>query len=224
MGGVKRKPLKVVVADDHSIMAEGICNLISSDKIKVVATANDGREALEKVEEHSPDLAILDFLMPNLNGLEAFKEIKRKKPGVKVILLTSVSDNDVLEKAQKLGLNGYVLKDNTRKELLEAVKIVMSGKSYISPLIGTRKARHEITMDERAKIMLAVGRLTPMEKKVLELLPKLKTSKKIAQELYLSPLTVQNHRAHICEKLNISGANALLAFATENKALLSSGR
>lgn len=216
----KGNPVRVLIADDHPIMVTGISLVISSKKFSIVGVANDGCEALVKLQDLAPDLAILDLLMPGISGLEITKEIRKRGLKTKVILLTSVTDDEIINTALSDGVDAYVLKEYVVDELLSAVKTVMGGKKYVSGLIAKKILRNTGLYDKKYRPLWEIERLSAMEKKVLLLLPAHKTSKKIASALNLSTLTVQNHRANICQKLGISGYNALLTFAVENKSLL----
>ncbi len=217
---MKSGKIDVLIADDHPIVVEGIKLMVQGYNMQVVATANDGRDALEKILTHKPDIAILDLVMPKMSGIEITRECRKKKIATKVILLTAVLEDEYLDDAVKSGVVGYVLKNNTREELRNAIDYAMEGKIYVSPLIGSKLLANQVMLNGQSKAALLIENLSAMEKKVLALLAMSKTSREIGKELCISTKTVQNHRVRICQKLDLKGANALLSFAVQNKSAL----
>lgn len=211
------KNITVIVADDHPIFRNGLVDVLKSD-FKIAAEAANGIEALECIVRFKPNVAILDIDMPGMNGLEVMKEIKRKNLEVKVIILTMYNEEKMFNKALDLGVCGYILKDSAVTDIRNGVEAVSEGKYYISPSISGYLVKRQSGPSLPGNTGL--DSLTQSEWRILHLISENKTSKQIAEELFISINTVENHRAHICRKLNISGNNALIRFALENKGKL----
>lgn len=214
---------KVLIADDHSLIRQGFVSMLADHKdFEVIAEAGDGLEALNKIRELKPDLAVLDISMPRMNGLDVAREAKKENLGVEFVILTMFKDKEYYDEAIEAGAKGYVLKENSRRDLVTAMSFVSHGMSYVSPMIlkllGDRKQALPAPVVKDIKNIM--DQLTATEKKVLKFISENKTSNEVAEELGISYKTVRAHRNNICAKLNLKGFNALLAFAVENKALL----
>ncbi len=188
--------------------------------MKVIGEVGDGEAAISAIEEQKPDLAILDIDMPGLNGLEVMKALARKKLDLDVIILTMYDDEQMFEKAMELGAMGYVLKESAVNDIVQCIKTVASGKYYISPSISGFLLRERSSPASRDRSLSFLADLTPGERKVLKLVSENKTSRQIADELFISIKTVEHHRSNICKKLNLQGNNALLRFALGNKSII----
>jgi len=210
--------IKIIIADDHHIFRKGILSIINADdSIKVIGEASNGEEALQLIETLKPDIALLDIDMPVLSGLDAARKVKEKKLDTKIVVLTIHKDKEYFDEALDLDIKAYVLKDSIANDLIDCIKQVASGSYYISPsisgyLVETRKPQ---------KNPSPLNNLTASELQILKLLSQNKTSAQIADELFRSIRTIENHRNNICKKLGLSGQNALLLYAVENKKLLS---
>lgn len=203
--------IKVLIADDHKIFRLGLVDIIKGDNSSyVLAEAEDGLQAFNKIKKWNPDIAILDISMPNMNGLEIAREIQKKKIKVEIIILTMHTGEEYFKEAINYGVKGYVLKDNSSNDLLTAIKFVSAGKHFISPALSEYLVKTN-------KEMTSLNNLSTSERRIIKLISKNKTSKKIAGELSISFRTVQNHRANICKKLGLNGSNSLLHFAMQNK-------
>lgn len=209
--------VKILIADDHPIFRGGLKAVIEKEPtFTVVAEADNGAEALVAISDHSPDVAVLDLDMPELDGFQVARRIKDQQIPVRVIVLTMHKDEMHFNKAIDCGVSGYVIKDGAAAEVVGCIKSVMSGKEYFSPVLSTfliERIRKVTSFSTRP----GIGDLTPTERQVLHLLAQLKTSKEIAADLGTSPRTVENHRAHICAKLELQGAHALTKFAIQHK-------
>jgi len=213
--------IKVFVADDHQIFRQGLLKLLETEKsITIVGESGDGLESLRMIKELNPEIAILDISMPNMNGLEIVKQIKKNDLPVEFIILTMYADEEYFNEALDRGVKGYLLKDNAIADLLICVKYVAQGKYYVSPLISEYLLNREDSIKKLRCEYPGLDGLTATEKRILKLIAENKTSKEIAAELYISHRTVQNHRTHICEKLGLKGYNKLLQFALEHKSYL----
>jgi DNA-binding NarL/FixJ family response regulator len=207
--------ISIVIADDHPIFRDGLIARIGIDtSLDVVGEAGTGHEAIALIVKQKPKVAVLDIDMPACNGIEVVRSLKEKMIPVAIIILTMYSDADIFNEAMNLGVKGFILKDNAANDLLVAIKSVAGGIHYITPNIsGLLIKRNEKTVLARNTL----NNITAMERRVLSLIAENKTSKEIAEELFISYKTVENHRSNICAKLKLHGSNALLKFAIENK-------
>ena len=203
--------LKVVLVDDHSIVIEGIKRIIVSDKrYSVVAQLSSGREAIEFARKNTPDIIIMDVSMPDINGNEATLEIKKMKPGIKIIALTMLNDFPSVNKMLECGADGYLIKNIRDAELFTAMELVMGGKIYLSAEIQQVLLRG---LQEQKNI----PQLTTKEKEVLKYIADGLNNKDIASRLYLSEETIRSHRKNIMSKLNIHNSAELVSYALKNK-------
>jgi DNA-binding NarL/FixJ family response regulator len=202
-------PYTIVLVDDHALFRQGIKKIIEEvDDLQVVGEAKDGLELLELLKEMSPALVILDISMPNLRGLEAAREIKGLYPHTKILLLTMHKKKDFLQQGVEAGVDGFLVKEDADTELLQAVQAIRKGEKFYSPLLSTRLAdlaRHRGQADP----------LTKREKEIAKLLAEGKSSKEIAQLLYISIFTVRRHRDNIMRKLDLKGLADLVRYAME---------
>ena len=211
------KEIKVIIADDQPIFRTGLRQIVESEGIKIIAEASNGKEAIEKIKEYKPEIAILDINMPQVDGLGVFNEIRNSKIGTKVIFLTAHENEKIFNKAMDMGAYGYVLKENASLDLIECIKSVSNEIYYVSPsvsnlLINRNKKRREF--EEKNP---GIHSLTEAERKVLKMISEHKSSKEIADEMFISSRTVDKHRENIGNKLSLQGSNAILKFAIENK-------
>jgi DNA-binding NarL/FixJ family response regulator len=206
--------IKIIIADDHPIVRQGLRQAIEQNPdMKVIAEAGDGQAALELVKSLEPQIAILDIDMPQLDGFAVAREINAKNLNTKVIFLTFHGEENYLDAALEAGAMGYVLKDSAITDIVACLKAVTDGQNYISPTLSTyllKRAKHQQTPSE-------IEILSPTERQILRLLAQYKTSKEIAKELFISPHTVNTHRANIALKLNLHGSHALMKFALDHK-------
>ncbi len=213
----ENKQTTILIADDHPVIREGLIKIIEQDNtFKIIARAKEGIEAARLITEERPDLAILDISMPGKNGLDIIREIKDKNQTTQFIILTMYRDEEYFNAAMDLGVKGYLLKDNAVDELISCLKTVADGRHYICPTISEYLLKQNTTLKKTS----VFDNLTSTEIQVLKLISHNKTSKQIAEELFISVRTVQNHRNNICHKLDLHGPNKLLEFALKNKSLL----
>ncbi|HMX28114.1 MAG TPA: response regulator transcription factor, partial [Blastocatellia bacterium] len=187
--------------------------------LTLVAEAEDGESALEKIQSLLPQVAVLDVDMPRKDGLEVARAVKQLRLPVGVILLTMHREERFFNAALDLGVQGYVLKDGAVSEIVNAIRSVAAGQRYITPLL-TDYLLNRRRAGQQAEQTTGLSSLTEAERRVLKLVAEYKTSKEIADELFISVRTVDRHRANIAEKLELKGAHALLQFALEYKAEL----
>ena len=211
--------LKVLIADDHPLYRAGVRQVIEGvPGMDVVAEVGDGETALAAIADLKPDLAILDIRMPRLSGLQVVREMHRRGLATDVICLTMYDDEETFNEAMDLGVMGYVSKESAVDDVVAAIETVARGRHYISPtLMELMVGRsNRAVPQERSRLLL----LSPAERKVLKLIAESKTSKDIAELLFISQRTVDNHRAHMGAKLGIHGSYSLLKFALEHRAKL----
>lgn len=213
--------IRIVLADDHPIVRQGLRTTIEAEpSLKVVAEAGDGRAAVECIQAHGPDVAVIDIAMPGMDGLAVAEEIQRRGIAVKLIVLTIHRDQEVFERATELGVMGYVLKDSALGEIVAGIQSVAAGKCYASAAIAAQIMQRRRRAHELRQQAPSVRDLTPSERQILLLLAEYKTSSEIAEELHISPRTVDTHRTNICAKLDLRGKHALMKFAVCHRAEL----
>lgn len=206
--------IKVMIADDHVMICEGIKQLLEFEgKIEVIAEANDGAECLSILEEQLPEVLLLDINMPNKNGIEVLKEIRKKKMPVKVLILTVHNEVDYLLKAVDIGVDGYLLKNSGSVELIKAITAVLNGESYIQPdLIPMLNSRLIARSESDEKI----NSLTKRELEVLKLVAVGMFNKEIGEAMNISERTVKNHISSIFKKIEVADRTQAAVFAIKN--------
>ena len=206
--------INVLIADDHSLLRQGLKQILElEDDIAVVAQASDGSEAVEMTKAHKPDVILMDINMPGTNGLQAIKEIKKEKINSRIIVLTIHEDREYLFKTLQMGAEGYVLKDAEPSVLIEAIRNVYSGQSYIQPNMTMELVREFNRVTLREKERHDANNLTTRETEVLELIAEGMINKEIAKKLYISEKTVKNHVSSIFRKLNVSDRTQAAIYA-----------
>ena len=202
--------IKVLVVDDHAIMRDGIRALLSlHDDIEIVGEASEGNEAIEKAQKLMPDIIIMDIAMPEMDGLEATRRIKKKNPKAKILILTQHDNREYIISAVKAGVTGYVPKRALGVELISAIHAVRGGESFLYPSAATA-----IIADyKRQAEVEPYDHLTSREREILKLIAEGHTSREIADRLFISLKTVLGHRAKIMEKLDIHNRTELIKYA-----------
>ena len=213
--------IKILIADDHPIFRQGIIKIVEQDQsYEIVAQCGDGNEVIGKIKELNPAIAIIDISMPGMSGLEVLRVSQKERLTTEFIILTMYKDEEYFNEAMNLGVKGYILKDNAAKDLLNCLRAVSQGSHFICPELSNLLLERNAKMQSLVSSTPGLADLTPSEKKILKLIGQNKTSKEIAEELYVSIRTVQNHRNNIAQKLELKGHHKLLQFAIENKAYL----
>lgn len=206
--------IRVLVADDHTIIRSGLRLLLERHSgFEVVGEAADGRQTLELAESLRPDVVVLDIAMPNLNGIEAAKQIAAKLPKVSVIVLSMHSDESYVLRALKAGARGYLLKDSAESDIINAIRAVSQGKAYFSPEISRMLMDDYVRNLQQRGVDDSYDLLTAREREILQLLAEGKTNKEISAILNLSPHTVETHRGNMLQKLNLHSLPELILYA-----------
>ena len=206
--------VRILLADDHTLVRQGLRKLLEErPDWEVIAEAGDGREAVRLAEQHKPDVAILDVAMPLLNGIETTRQITRRVPNTRVLVLSMHADEAYVTQILQAGATGYLLKDSADVDLLKAVGEAARGKSFFSPAIA------RVMLDDYVRQLAEKGitdryeSLSEREREIFQLIAEARTNKEIAALLNVSPSTVETHRAHIMEKLDLHSAAEIVLYA-----------
>ena len=215
------REVTVLIVDDHPLLRHGLREFIGrNSRFQIVGEAADGEEALLQMTCLKPEIVIIDIDLPRLNGLQTIRAIRQLPFPVKVIVLTMYREEDMFNAAMDLGAKAYVLKENAADEIMTALEKVDHDDTFVSALMLGAGQRRGDRVRELLLSKPEIQALTPAERRILKLIGKDYTSKEIAGLLKLSIRTVDNHRQHICNKLNLHGTHSLLKFAIENRTLL----
>ena len=205
--------IKVLIADDHQIMREGLRSMLEKEiDIQVLGEAEDGRMIQRMAREMRPDVIIMDVAMPDLNGIEATRQITAELPGVKIIALSMHDDRRFVLNMLKAGAAGYMLKDCAFKDLAKAIRVVMSHKTFLSPEVADIVVKDYLAASQPSESS-AFNLLSPREREVLQLIAEGKTSALIGESLHISIKTVETHRQQIMVKLKIKSIAELTKYA-----------
>ena len=211
---MNEKAITIVLADDHTIVRQGLAKLIEGEpNIQVVGEAENGRQAVTKVEALQPDIVIMDIGMPLLNGIEATRQIKKIAPRTRVIILSMHAHDRYISELISLGASGYLLKDSTGGEIIKAISAAIKGDTYLSPSISRRVIEDYLSLKKKSSQEDLYGRLSNREREVFQMIAEGHTTKEISEILCVSPSTVKTHRANIMEKLQIDNIAHLIQFA-----------
>ncbi len=206
--------VQIVLADDHTVVRKGLRLLLESvPQFQVVADAADGRRAVALVDEHRPDVVVMDIAMPILNGIEAARQISIKAPQTAIVFLSMHSDEAYVIKALKAGARAYLLKDSAENDLINAVKAVSEGKSFFSPAVSKMLAEDYMRQMREHGVDDSFDLLTTREREILQLLAEGKSNKEVASMLNLSLYTIETHRSNIFQKLNLHSTADLILYA-----------
>lgn len=210
--------IEIIIADDHPLFREGVRTIISKERsFSLIAEAENGQIALELIEKHQPLVAVLDLDMPELNGFDVTRAIRKKGLTIEIIMLTMYCDERLFQSAVNLGIKGYVLKDSARADIISAIKAVSTGRSFFSPELSSVIMDRFSDIEKARNTKKGIDSLSTTQRRVLKLISEEKTSKEIAEILCISPRTVETHRAKISLKLNLQGSMALVKYAISHK-------
>jgi len=208
------RTITIVLADDHTIVRQGLAKLLEAEPdIQIVGEAENGREAVTKVEELQPNVVIMDIAMPLLNGIEATRQIRKISPHTKVIILSMHSHDRYISELISLGASGYLLKDSTGGEIIKAISAAIKGDTYLSPSISRRVIEDYLSLKKKSPQEDLYARLSNREREVFQMIAEGHSTKEISEILCVSPSTVKTHRANIMEKLQIDNIAHLIQFA-----------
>lgn len=206
--------ISVLLADDHTILREGLRTILQQEEdIQVVGEAETGKEAIHLAGTLHPDVVLMDIAMPEMNGIEATAEIRKRHPNTKVLILTMHDNEEYLFRLLKHGASGYILKKTAATELVSAIRTAYEGHSYLSPLMTQKLVDDHLRLMEKKKGK--VGNLTQREQEIVKLIAEGHTNQEMANILTLSIKTVQTHRAHVMEKLGLHDRGDLIKYAIQ---------
>lgn len=204
--------MRILLADDHAVVRNGFRMILAAQHdMEVVGEVSNGREAVELAGRLMPDVVVMDVTMPELNGIEASRQIARTVPNARILALSMQKDSVYVREMLRAGAKGYLLKDCDERDLLAAVRAVGSGKGWLSPEVS-----QAVLDDYRKHVTNPIDLLTPREREVLQLIAESRTNKDIAAALTLSVYTVEAHRGRIMEKLNLHSIGELVRFSIRN--------
>jgi len=214
----ENNPIRIVLADDHEVVRAGIKRLLSIDKsIKIVDEAANGKDALNLVEYHSPDLLLTDIMMPVMDGIECVNQLNKKKSNVMTLMLTAFEDKEHLDKAIEAGADGYLTKDVLAKELIEAIKTIMKGERSFSKSIIKLLQNKYVPSEVQESATVSISK---REQEILNHVAMGKTSQEIAEALFLSIRTVESHRYNIMKKLDVKNTAGLVRYSITHPEIL----
>ena len=206
--------IRVLLADDHKLIRAGLRLVVDQQPdLSVVGEADDGRQAVELAKSLKPYVVVMDIGMPNLNGIEAARQIGEMDPGAAVVMLSMHSDEGYVLRALSAGARAYLLKDSATTDLVQAIRAVVEGKSFFSPAVSKVLLQDYIRKLQRSGAEDSYDLLSPRERGVLQLVAEGKSNKEVASLLNLSVFTVETHRAKIMQKLNLKGVPELILYA-----------
>ncbi len=205
--------IRALLAEDHTIVRKGLRALLEGQAgIEVIAEAEEGRQAVRLAEQLRPDVVLMDFSMPGLNGLEATRQIIERVPGTKVLVLTRHTNQEYVNRILEAGASGYLIKKSAPEELVIAIQAVHRGDSYLDPAISTTIIRGYLQKSKTDSVD-RYNRLTPRQREVLQLIAEGRANREIAALLHISVKTVENHRAHLMEALDLHSTAELTQYA-----------
>ena len=208
------KSIRVLIADDHKLIRAGLRLVVDQQPdLSVVGEADDGRQAVELAKSLKPNVVVMDIGMPNLNGIEAARQIGGMDPGAAVVMLSMHSDESYVLRALSAGARAYLLKDSATTDLVQAIHAVAEGKSFFSPAVSKVLLQDYMRKLRRSGAEDSYDLLSPREREVLQLVAEGKSNKEVASLLNLSVYTVETHRAKIMQKLNLKGVPELILYA-----------
>ena len=208
------KLVRVLLADDHKLIRAGLVLVVQQQPdLSVIGEADDGRQAVQLVESLKPDVVVMDIGMPNLNGIEAARQITASRPDTAVVILSMHADEGYVLRALKAGARAYLLKDSATTDLVQAIRAVVEGKSFFSPAVSKVLLQDYMRKLRRTGAEDSYDLLSPREREVLQLVAEGQSNKEVANLLNLSTYTVETHRAKIMQKLNLKGVPELILYA-----------
>lgn len=209
--------IRVLLAEDHSIVRDGIRLLLQSEPdFQIVAEAANGREAVARAREYQPDLVILDVSMPDLSGIEAARLIKAELPQTQILMLTMHESDEYFFRALEAGASGYVVKKATTQDLIAAARTVARGEAFLYPSVAKKLISDYVSRVQTGALPSGYTRLSEREREILTLIAQGRSNQQIAEQLHITPSTVQTHRAHILEKLGLQTTADIVKYAVQH--------
>ena len=206
--------MKILLADDHNVLRQGLRRILEEQpEVEVVGEARNGREAVALAASTHPDVVVMDISMPLLNGLEATRQILQKNPRLNVLILSMYSDETYVVQVLRAGARGYLLKDSAEEELIDAVRAVSKGQTFFSPKIKDMLLGDSMQRLREEGVTDSYELLTPREREVLQLIAEGKSNKEAATALFVSPTTIETHRARIMEKLDLHSTADIVLYS-----------
>jgi len=206
--------IRILLADDHTVVRDGLRALLEKQvDMTVVAEAADGRESVRLAEEHSPDVVVMDIAMPNMNGIEATRRIMEHNPGCAIVILSMHQDESYVLRSLKAGAKGYLLKDSLRGDVIDAIRAVSQGRSFLTRKVSRLLQEDYVLQMERRGLEDSYDLLTGREREILQLVAEGKANKEVATFLNISLTTVETHRTHILQKLGLHSIPDLILYA-----------
>ena len=208
------KGVRILLADDHTIVRQGLAKLLEGEPgFQVVGEAENGREAIAKVEALRPEVVIMDIAMPMLNGIEATRQIKKIRPQTRVIILSMHCHDRYIKELFSLGASGYLLKDSTGSDIVKAIQAALNGDTYMSPSVSRVVVEDYVSIKKKPFREGLYGNLSNREREVFQMIAEGRSTREISDILCISPSTVKTHRSKIMEKLRIENVYQLVQFA-----------
>jgi DNA-binding NarL/FixJ family response regulator len=212
-----KSPVRILIADDHTILRAGIRSLLDMvPDFQVVGEVDNGKDAIYQAGLLKPDLLLSDLSMPKTNGTEAIQRIKSRYPDIKILVLTVHKTEEYIHAALKAGADGYVLKDDTSDELINAINNIMADKTYLSPSICSEVVMGFLSVPNKERITTSIDLLTTREREVMKLIAEGYRNKDIAEYLSISLKTVEKHRSNMMKKLDLHSASSITSYAIKN--------
>lgn len=206
--------INLFLADDHTVVRQGLAKLLNAEPgLKVIGEAENGQEATKQVEKLRPDVVLMDIAMPLMNGIEATRHITRLTPPPKVIILSMHTHDRYISELLQMGASGYLVKDASGRDIIQAIRAVMKGDTYLSPSISRRVIDDYVSMKNKSTGDDLFGKLSNREREVFQMIAESRSTKDIADILCVSPSTIKTHRANIMEKLQIDNMTDLIKLA-----------
>jgi two-component system response regulator NreC len=208
------RKMRILLADDHTILRAGLKMMLNAQPdMQVVGEAQDGRQAIQEAQRLQPDIILMDITMPDINGIEATREIKRQQPDIRILVLTMHEHDDYVFQALRAGASGYMLKEAADTDLITALHVIKSGQFYLSPTAQSVVVGDYLQRVHTGEEKDSYNSLTEREREILKLVAEGNTNNQIAERLVISPKTVDTHRTHIMDKLNLHSRAELVKYA-----------